>query len=133
MDMMDVVKKVRNASTVIIRDYSSYCKWRCNNGGAYSFSVRFKRRLDGKWIISYGTSSEFPYCYRYGEFKDCWDCEHFDIETEECRAKPEVISTREAIEEVRQVLNDEFVEIEIDGETVKYGEYGCEQCRKGLH
>ena len=133
MDEREVREKVEKARVVIITDYSNYCKWKCNNGGQYSFSVSFRRISDDKWIIRYSTSAEFPYCYRYGEFRDCWDCEHYDIENNECRAEPETATTQEVINEVIRALSDDFAEIDVDDETVKYGEYGCDQCRKGLH
>jgi len=45
----------------------------------------------------------------------------------------ETVTTEEVIEAVKRAMEDEFKEIDIDREAVKYGEYGCYQCRKGLH
>ncbi|RLF37926.1 MAG: hypothetical protein DRN03_01130 [Thermoplasmata archaeon] len=133
MDEGEVREKVERARVVTITDFSNYCKWKGSNGGQYSFSVTFKRTSENRWMIRYSTSSEFNYCRVFGEFRDCWDCEYFDIETGECRAKPETVTTQEVINKVIRALSDDFSEIDIDDETVKYGEYGCDQCRKGLH
>ena len=45
----------------------------------------------------------------------------------------EAVAIEQVIEAVKRAMEDEFKEIDINDETVKYGEYGCEQCRKGLH
>ena len=132
MDTKEVVKKVKTANEVSITDLKNCCKWKQCNGGEYSYTLTFIRISD-KWIIKHSTSSEFNYCGVFGEFRDCWDCEYFDIETEECRAEPDRVTTQEVIEAVKRAVKDEFKEIDIDGETVKYGEYGCYQCRKKLH
>ena len=99
----------------------------------YSFTVTFRRISKDKWIKQYSASTEFPYCRAFGEFRDCWDCEYYDDERNECKAEFETATTGEVIEAVKRAMKDEFKEIDINDETVKYGEYGCEQCRKGLH
>ena len=133
MNVKDVVEKVRNANEVSITDLSNCCKWKQSNGGMYAFTVTFQRIDCDKWKVLHYTTAEFSYCKAFGEFRDCWDCEYYDDERNECKAVFETVTTEQVIEAVKRAMENEFKEVDIDRETVKYGEYGCEQCRKGLH
>ena len=133
MNTKDVAEKVNTANKVSITDLSNCCKWKQCNGGMYGFTVTFQRIDGDKWKVLHYTTAEFPYCKTFGEFRDCWECEYYDDGRNECKAVFEIVTTEQVIEAVKRAMEDEFKEIDIDRETVKYGEYGCEQCRKGLH
>ena len=122
MDMEDVVEKVNTANEVLITDLSNCCKWKQSNGGMYGFTVTFQRIDGDKWKILHYTTAEFPYCKAFGEFRDCWDCEYYDDERNECKAVFEIVTTEQVIETVKRAVKDEFKEIDIDRETMKYGE-----------
>ena len=132
-DLSGLERMVQRARKVVITDLKNYCKRKCYDGGRYSFSICYERAGRNKWEVLHETSCSFPYCYVFGVFRICWDCPHYERGGDGCKAKLEVVTTKEVVEEIRKSLDDEFVEVKIDYKVIKRGKIGCEQCRKGLH
>jgi len=41
------------------------------DGGEYGYWTEYRFLRRGKWAREYRTTSDFPYCSRYGEFTEC--------------------------------------------------------------
>ena len=68
------MKNTTNPTKVIINDVSNYKSDTCNNGGNYSFCTIYTKIDENNYEVTYGTSSEFPYCPFCGSFYDGNDC-----------------------------------------------------------
>lgn len=78
-----------NIMKVSITDWSGYDPDRCNNGGRYSYTTTYHRRVDDKWDILYSTSAEFEFCPYCGMFGMGCGCTH-----------PEQSTTAEVMEQI---------------------------------
>ena len=66
------IKKIKGDVRLIsLTDLTDFESRLSNNGGKYSFTTRFEREDEtSPWQVSYGTSSDFPYCQYCGSFGD---------------------------------------------------------------
>lgn len=113
--MKKKMRYIQNArSTVAITDYSDYDANNCINGGSYSFTTYYHRLPRAMWEVSYGTSAEFDYCPRCGNFGN-----HYDDRIEDyCCSEQKVISTGEVEKAIKLALNDKDQEVCIDGQII---------------
>jgi len=56
---------------VIIEDRRSYVSGKEVNGGGYIFTITATELEGDLWVFEFGTSSEFPYCPKVGQFREC--------------------------------------------------------------
>lgn len=87
------IKKINTYKSVVYNDYRQYDSNNCHTGGAYAFFTTFKNIGGGKWVVSYDTTAEFPFCPVCGIFGE-HDCSDYDIVTteelqKEISAKPD--------------------------------------------
>jgi len=66
-----LLRTTKPGYTVI--DNREYQPDRCNDGGGYSFQLRFKPQIVG-WKVIFSTSADFPYCRKNGWFANCSTC-----------------------------------------------------------
>ena len=81
--------------------YSSHRTWKV-------FSQKGK-----KWMIEYGTSAEYEYCEIFGVFRKCSDsdCEYWDSDKMECKAKHETVNDARIASELRCAIQDQHASI----------------------
>jgi hypothetical protein len=81
-----ILKSLKDGDIATMTDYSQYEVGKSNDGGAYSFTQRYEKQQNGKWKLSFHTSSNFDYCECCGSFHngECnCDGEHAEYSTKE--------------------------------------------------
>ena len=68
----------RQYKRIRLHDFYDYDFEKSHNGGCYSYHTQYERLPDGKYKISYATSSDFKYCSINGSFCNESDCESCD-------------------------------------------------------
>lgn len=86
----------RRYKCVRLHDFDDYDYDKCRNGGCYSYHTQYERLPDGKYKISYATSSDFPYCSISGLFCNESTCENCDWN----RHGHEVVTEEEMMKEL---------------------------------
>ena len=83
MRKRELLRKIKNAETIELVDYSSHCPYLSCDGGKYYFGILWEK--DGDYYnVRYYTSSSFPYCEKDGYFRTCDECSCYDEEQDEC-------------------------------------------------
>lgn len=119
-----IALKILGAEEIRVEDYSSYCPYRCFNGGQYLFKTIYRRKDDGNFAVIFTTTAEFSYCSIFGQFQDCWNCPDYDREKETCTLDYQECSPFEVLEsfindlegrnQVRWIVNNEEVVIDCE-------------------
>lgn len=71
---LDRIQRVR------MNDFTNYDPDKCNNGGCYGYWTEYTRMKDGKWCVTYGTTSDLEFCPVCGSFGNHWDDEKEEYE-----------------------------------------------------
>ena len=105
-------------------DESNFDPDRCANGGAYAFWKTFAFDANTKkWYYWYGTTSDFDYCPRFGDFGDCQNC-RFRQQCEALNWAYPIKNIEVMREEIKNWLNNsdninDYVEV-ICGDSITY-------------
>ena len=109
---MKEVKALERATKIIVDDFRDWVPGRDSNGGNYSYHYIFEAVPNG-FKVKYSTSSDFPYCEKYGYFTECERCSysnwHGDVWS--CNAPDEVWSEQKLMSFINDNINEEDFEI----------------------
>ena len=64
---------LENIKRVRFNDFSEYESGKSNNGGCYGFWTDYTRLENGKFEVSYGTTSDFEFCPVCGSFNNHYE------------------------------------------------------------
>jgi len=77
----EAINSINGLSAIELVDETDYNPDTCRNGGGYSFTTRYARVGENKWLVTEHTSGDFcPYC---GSFDCCGDCHEDEFRTTE--------------------------------------------------
>ena len=84
-EMISNIKKYGHCA--IDEDYSQFIEGKDRNGGCYGFWTRavLKHDLKGYFFeLEEHTTSDFEYCWKCGEFHNCYDCNREPVQIQIC-------------------------------------------------